>query len=256
MIERLSRFLLGLVLLPLTLATLYHLPAIFASYNSYIDSFVLLLLGALLYIVFETVLHRPMRTYVFGHELTHALASMAMGGRVQSFKISKNGGSVTLSKSNLFVALAPYGIPIYTVGIVLLYFALRLWSPDVIDHYRVLFLTAVGFSLAFHLSLTLAAIRQGQPDIKSSGAFVSLVLILLMNGWVLAGLSKILFWDLFSVKEFFYGTLQTQLAIWKWALLKAGEGTLWLLERCDGQNETFLFKLKSFLKKFLLASST
>ena len=70
-----------------------------------------------------------MRTYVFGHELTHALASLAMGGDVLSFKVSKRGGSVSMTKTNFFVALAPYCIPIYTLFIFLLRFLCQ-WNSS------------------------------------------------------------------------------------------------------------------------------
>jgi hypothetical protein len=248
--EKLLKVLLGIILIPLTLSTFYQFPFLFASLNSYFDSFILLFLGALLYLVFETLLHRPMRTYVFGHELTHALDSLAMGGRVHSFKVSHKGGSVSLSKSNMIIALAPYCIPIYTLCIMLIYFLIKLWLPHAIEHYKVPFFLMIGFSLAFHLSLTLYAIRQDQPDIKKTGSFFSLVFILLINGWILVFLSKILFWDLFSVKTFLFKTMKTQILMWKWIILKGTQCGVWSLNQCasSAQQNSWLFKLKSFLQ--------
>ena len=60
-------------------------------------------------------LPRPTRSYVLAHELTHALWGWVMGARIKRMRISKSSGSVTLTKSNFLVALAPYFFPLYTV---------------------------------------------------------------------------------------------------------------------------------------------
>src|SRR5437868_1637234 len=62
--------------------------------------------GFFAYFLFQWIFFRPLRTYVFGHELTHAVAAWMSGAKVTRFKVGKKGGSVTVSKSNLFVALA------------------------------------------------------------------------------------------------------------------------------------------------------
>src|SRR5947207_3119399 len=119
--KKTRNFFLGLLLLPLTISSLFHLPNAVLSLKSQADSLILLFSGIVVYALFETIFTRPMRTYVFGHELTHALAAMAMGGKVHKFHVSAKGGSVTLSKTNFFVALAPYCIPIYTLFLFLGY---------------------------------------------------------------------------------------------------------------------------------------
>jgi len=209
----------GLLLLPLTLSTLHELPAIAWSWDAYAEGVLALVAGVVLYGLFEAAFNRPMRTYVFGHELTHALASVMMGGKVHDFKVSKHGGHVTLSKSNFFVALAPYCVPLYTLIALAGYFILQFWLP--MEQYRWGLLALIGFTLAFHASLTLFAIRQDQPDLRQTGVFFSLVFIVLINAWVLVLVSKALFWDLFSIRAFVLNTLRTQTAIWRWAGLKA-----------------------------------
>lgn len=225
MFKKLTRFLCGLLLVPITLSTFYHLPSLISLLDSRWDSLLFLFSGAVLYIVFETLFSRPMRTYVFGHELTHALASLAMGGKVHSFHMSKKGGSVSLSKTNFFVALAPYSIPIYTFFILLIYFALRFWYP--VHKIQIIFLGLIGFSLAFHLSLTIFAIRQEQPDIQKTGFFFSLIFILLVNSWVLILLITLLFWEVFSLREFFLKTIKTQMVIWKWVFEQGASVIRW-----------------------------
>ena len=40
------------------------------------------------------------RTYILGHELTHALWTILFGGKASGLKISDTGGSVRVSKNN------------------------------------------------------------------------------------------------------------------------------------------------------------
>ncbi len=204
---------LGFLLLPLTLATLYHLPSIALSLKGHLDSIALVFAGLTGYVLIEALFERPMRTYVFGHELTHALASIAMGGKVHDFKVSEKGGSVSLSKSNFIVALAPYCVPIYTLFALLAYWVLKYVYP--FPNMDAVFLILVGATLAFHVSLTLYAVRQEQPDIKKTGTVFSLVFIVLMNSWLLAALSKILFWNSFGAWDFVTDVVKTQSDIWK-----------------------------------------
>lgn len=216
MSKKLIRFFWGILLAPLALSTFYHLPSLALPFHRDFNASVLLFLGMAVYAVFEVIFSRPIRTYVFGHELTHALASMAIGGRVHSFHVSKKGGNVILSKTNFFVALAPYCVPIYTAFVLVLYFVLQFWLP--LEKIQTPALILIGVSLAFHASLTIYAIRQEQPDIKQTGIFFSMIFILLINGWILVLLSKILFWNLFSIRTFFWETMKTQIVIWKWIL--------------------------------------
>lgn len=209
---------MGLILVPLTLSTLYHFPSIISNLNANADSLIFLFFGAVLYVLFEVLFNRPMRAYVFGHELTHALASWIMGGSVHSFHVSKKGGNVTLSKTNFFVALAPYCIPIYTLFVLFVYFIVIFWYPTHLV--QIIFLVSVGFTLAFHCSLTIFALQQEQPDIRGTGFLFSLVFILLVNSWFLVLLSKTLFWNMISLKGFFVKTVKTQFEIWKWIYME------------------------------------
>ncbi len=224
--QKIKLFFVGLLLLPFTLATLYHLPGTLFLLKSQAQSLALVFSGVVLYVLFEGIFNRPMRTYVFGHELTHALASVALGGKIHEFNVSEKGGSVTLSKTNFFVALAPYCIPIYTFFIFLAYWGFKKFYP--FGSLETVFLIAVGFSLAFHSSLTLYAVRQEQPDIEKTGILFSLVFILLLNSWVLVAISKALFWGTISFRGFFLDTMKTQAGIWEWVGRKGMAMFEWL----------------------------
>jgi hypothetical protein len=156
------------------------------------------------YLVFQWVFFRPMRTYVFGHELTHAMAAWMTGGEVHHIQVGKRGGSVTVTKPNLFVALAPYMIPFYSLILLALFFVVNFFYP--LDRYWTYFLAALGASLAFHAALTLFALKQGQPDLKAGGTFLSGVLIVLGNSLVLVFLLGVLFPKTVSWSAFLQGS--------------------------------------------------
>jgi len=210
--------LLGLILLPLTMATMAHLPSEFMTFRDEGRILAFLMAGVTVYVLIEIFLSRPMRTYVFGHELTHALASIMMGGKIHSFKMSAKGGSVSMSKTNFFVALAPYCVPIYSIALFLAYWAFKYWSQaPILDD---VFLVLLGGSLAFHGSLTWYAMRQNQPDLRKTGTFFSVIFILLLNCWVLLLVSKLIFGDKVQIADFSARVFNTQTEIWGWVWSK------------------------------------
>lgn len=176
--------LLGLLLLPFCLAvsrTLYALiQAIHPSSVAAVSLSAWWLLGGFVFwVVLFFALPRPFRSYVLAHELTHALWGWVMGARIKRLRISKNGGSVTLSKSNFLIALAPYFFPLYTVLVIVahvglsLFFDLRVYEP--------FWLGLVGLSWGFHLTFTISTLFDHQPDIHENGALFSYTLIYFMN---------------------------------------------------------------------------
>ncbi len=147
--------------------------------------------GILSYFAFQWVFFRPIRTYVFGHELTHAMAAWMTGGQVKHFHVSKKGGSVSVSRSNFFVALAPYMLPLYALLLMALFFGIGLFYP--VRAYWRYFLWVLGASIGFHMALTAYALKQNQPDLKLAGKFLSATLIYLGNVVSLVFLLGVLF---------------------------------------------------------------
>lgn len=131
-------------------------------------------------------LPRPVWLYVFGHELTHALWVMLMGGKVHRFEVTRNGGHILADRTNTWIALAPYFFPIYSVLVIVLYGILSLFFD--VDPYRQWLYAGIGFTWAFHLSFTCWMIPKGQPDLHYGGTFFSSILIYLLNLALLAGL--------------------------------------------------------------------
>jgi hypothetical protein len=120
-----------------------------------------------------------LKTYVLGHEMTHGLWSFAMGGRVTGMKFEEDGGYLITDTVNVWVALAPYFYPIYSMVLVALFSVAGMFW-DLTEWIPLLF-APLGASWAFHLSFTLWMIPKGQSDLQIFGTFYSLVVIYLMN---------------------------------------------------------------------------
>ena len=133
-------------------------------------------------------LSHPVKTYVFGHEMTHALWGLLFGARPSKLRVGAKGGSVSLTKTNLLITLAPYFFPFYTAvvilaGLVTYAFVRPLpWLP--------VWLFFVGLTWAFHVLFTLETLTQRQPDITLYGRIFSWAFIFLFNlVFVLVGLA-------------------------------------------------------------------
>lgn len=201
--KQLIRFVFAVLLLPVCYGVLRSLWTLICGFHTVPEGSYFFLLGFLAYFAFQWVFFKPMRTYVFGHELTHAMAAWMTGGKVHSFKVSKKGGSVTVTKPNIFVALAPYIIPIYSLILLAMFYGTNLLY-NIMMYWNV-FLAVLGASLAFHASLTIYALKQDQPDLKSGGKFLSGVLIVLGNAFALVFVLGVLFPKTVSWKTFLQG---------------------------------------------------
>lgn len=133
-------------------------------------------------------LSHPVRTYVLGHELTHALWGLLFGARPSDLRVAATGGSVRLTKTNLLITLAPYFFPFYTFVVIVV--ALVTWAFVRPLPCLPLWMFMIGFTWAFHVLFTLETLTQSQPDVKSYGRVFSWTLIFIGNvGLVLVWLA-------------------------------------------------------------------
>lgn len=138
-----------------------------------------LFIGFALWIVVFFSLPRPVRAYVFAHELTHALWGWAFGARVQRVNVSARSGSTTLSKSNFLISLAPYFFPLYTILVIAGYYVLSVFFD--LRTYEPFWVGLIGLTWGFHLTFTLTALRDHQPDVRENGYLFSYAVIYLLN---------------------------------------------------------------------------
>ena len=136
-------------------------------------------IGFVLWVAIYFLLPRPTRTYVLGHELTHAMWALMMGGRVGKLKVGMDSGHVELTKTNFVITLAPYFFPFYTVLVIAAYYLAGIWLE--VEPYKAWWLGAVGFTWSFHITFTLNMLAERQPDIQEHGRIFSYAIIYLMN---------------------------------------------------------------------------
>ena len=185
---RVLKFLAALLLIPgcvgLTLGVHEHFLAAWPKLNLAVYGPGALLkwflVGSAAFTVLAILLWRPVTLYVFSHELVHALAAWLCLGKVSNLAASTTGGQVTTSKSNTFIRLAPYCVPLYALLVAGLYSALNAWWRP-LGAYLQWLACALGFFYAFHVGFTLWSLRRSQPDLKPDGWLFSLVLIYIGN---------------------------------------------------------------------------
>ena len=141
-------------------------------------------LGVILWLVTFFGLPRPLWLYVFGHELTHAIWVLLVGGKVHRFHVSRQGGHILADRTNTWIALAPYFFPIYSVLVIAIYGIAGLFTD--VSPYRQWLFALIGITWAFHFTFTCWLIPKGQPDLHYGGTFFSLMLIYLLNLLILA----------------------------------------------------------------------
>jgi hypothetical protein len=217
-VKKTIKILLALALVPLCIAMVKVLINQLTAMGEISPHQFYFLLGFVAYLAIQAIFFRPIRTYVFGHELTHAIWSVIFGGEIKDFKVSKHGGSVLLTKTNFIINLAPYFFPIYTVIVLLIYYGLGIFID--VKPYVSYMLFLLGFTLAFHLALTFYALATKQPDVVKTGVMFSLVIILLINVIVIIMVLKVVTPEKIHLGDFFKQSYTLTIKIWEWIIIK------------------------------------
>ncbi|MCG2712067.1 MAG: M50 family metallopeptidase [Candidatus Omnitrophica bacterium] len=192
MIWKLLKILVGIMLLPVCVGASRAFYNLLISIKGVDQTGLFFLAGAAAYSLFYFSSLKFKFLYVFGHEATHAVLTLLCGGRVKSFRVSRKGGSVSTTKSNVVISLGPYFLPIYTLFFSLAFFLCGIFISATYD-YSGAFIFFLGFSIAFHFLMTLDSLRIEQPDLAENGHLFSLTLIYLVNLVILAMLLGLLF---------------------------------------------------------------
>jgi len=217
------------------------LPACWGVSRSFVDTIVKLgvgsglsveslsLLGGIAAFAFAWMaLSHPVKAYVLGHELTHAIWGLCFGAKPSDLRVSEAGGSVRLTKSNMLITLAPYFFPFYTFVVIvaaLITYAFLRPLPFI-----PLWLFLIGFTWSFHVLFTLETLGQRQPDVKAYGrlfswTFIYLVNVLIVLGW-LAAMTPV------SYTELGLGLLSRTTDAYVSVGLFAWRGMNWIYARC------------------------
>lgn len=184
MISRIGKFFVGVLLLPFCWAVALTVVDLVteaqpSSSGAIPPSAWALGAGFVGWLLVFLLLPRPVRTYVLAHELTHALWGAVMGAKISGMKVSKERGSVTLSKTNFLITLAPYFFPLYTVLVIVGYYILLCFIE--VETYELYWLGLVGVTWSFHFTFTVTTLLQKQSDIRECGHLFSYAIIFLFN---------------------------------------------------------------------------
>ncbi|MFH1837301.1 MAG: hypothetical protein ABH862_04245 [Candidatus Omnitrophota bacterium] len=174
------RTIIGLLFVPVAIGTAKAFGAAISQISFLNGVFHILERGTLVYLLFHVLVARPIYLYVLGHETVHVLATWICGGKIVSFNVTPSGGNVSTSKTNFFIELSPYFVPLYTIIIGIIFAFLRMIDKVPVFLPEML-LFMIGLSLAFHLVMTAEALKIRQPDIVKSGMVFSFVLIFVCN---------------------------------------------------------------------------
>lgn len=193
---------IGILLLPLLVSVSIafykqfgNIEVIFTKSQQYF------LCGIITYCIIQLILFKPTFIYVLGHETVHALTTWLCLGKVTSFKISSSGGSISTSKSNLFISLSPYFVPVYSILLIIIYYVIKnifVWGFLLTPFY---FMFLLGMTLAFHIVMTIDTLKTRQPDLVKAGYLTSSILIYVINLVIAAGTFGLLF-ESFSFRSF------------------------------------------------------
>ena len=176
------RLLVGLALLPACCGTARSLfdAVLAAAEKTGMSAESLSLLGGVAaFALAWAALSHPVRAYVLGHELTHALWGLLFFARPSDISVGESGGSVRLSKTNMLITLAPYFFPFYTFVVIVCALARAAFLHPL--PCLPLWLFLIGFTWAFHVLFTLETLGRRQPDVKAYGRIFSWTFIFLVN---------------------------------------------------------------------------
>jgi hypothetical protein len=177
------RWLLGLLLLPVLVVEAMSAWSLLRNAPP-THEMLAFCLGFIFWVLVFHGLLRPFRAYVLAHELSHAIWGFLSGASVTDLRVSHKGGSVQLSEAGLFVTLAPYFLPLYTLLILLLFGVFSLFFDP--TPWFIPWMAALGASWGFHVTFTLSiTLDSPQPDLREYGYFFSSVLILIINAGIL-----------------------------------------------------------------------
>lgn len=164
----------GIPILFLDGILLYDLPAAVGAYHSREEGWILLG-GSIAYLLAHLLLRKPERMYLWAHEFSHLIVAKLFFRKVHSFHItSRDGGKVVIDRTNVVIDLAPYGLPLYSLGAAAAAAFLRNASPWVPD----LYLAIASFLFSMHVLFSAEGFVKGQPDVKRSGRLFSGAVVL------------------------------------------------------------------------------
>jgi hypothetical protein len=184
-------FVLSLGIIPLDAALLLNFPLLFRQYSSFTNQMVWATAGFGGFLLVFMIFGAPVKSYILEHELSHMLFALLSGIRIQRVSFKSSNAYVKTERINIFIALAPYSLPLYTVILLLPFRLLHLITDEPLVFN--IFCLFIGMSLSFHIASTIHYVQIEQPDLRRYGYFSSLILVFTWSIIILSLLFTLMF---------------------------------------------------------------
>jgi hypothetical protein len=132
-------------------------------------------LGFVFFIIVFFMFGAPVKTYVLEHELSHILVAMMSGTKIRRVSFHTGNAYVRTDRVNLFIALGPYSLPLYTLFVILVLKLIQQFT-HALPVMGILYFIA-GLTLSFHFVATMHYLQLEQPDTQRYGSFASLIFV-------------------------------------------------------------------------------
>lgn len=205
------KFLIGILLLPVAYGFSRTFVITLLNVNSPNIEIAVFFFGMVVYMFVHIFFYKPFFIYTLAHELVHAISAVICGAKVSSFHVSEFGGSIKTSKTNIFIELSPYFVPLYTLILLFLIPVVRYNLTNVNLFGAYLFIT--GFTLGMHLLMNVEILKVRQSDITKSGYVFSIVFIYLVNIIIVFSIFAFLTKEV-SMKKFVADSLKNSYSIY------------------------------------------
>lgn len=180
MFKKLLQTILGLLIIPAAIGVGMAFYAAISNINDSAGILRTFERGMLVYFAFHIIVARPVYLYIVGHEVVHVIATWICGGKIVSFSVTPSGGNVVTSKTNVFIELSPYFVPIYTILLAPIFIVLKNIYIN-IPYLYTSFVFLIGVTMAFHFAMTFEALKLQQSDVMKSGKLFSYLVIFIGN---------------------------------------------------------------------------
>ncbi len=198
--------LIGILLLPFVIGYLISFGELLNSLRPSNLMQAAFLSGVFAYILLHFFILKPTILSTIAHELNHTIWGLAFGAKLHGMRLNKNGGSVSLSKSNTAITLAPYFFPLYTAVLAALTFLVE-------PKYLLAASFLIGLTLSMHIIFTIESLRIRQPDIFETGVFLSVPLIVVGNVLVITLILNLISPETIHVKSFIWRGMSSTLKL-------------------------------------------
>ena len=212
---KISKYAIGALLIPLAIGFSKAFYSGLLSLDYINVRLHLFIWGIVVYMLMHILFFKPTYFYTLGHEAIHVLATWLCGGHITSFSVSRWGGNVSTSKTNFFIELSPYFVPIYTIALILIGPLIRNKLVNV--HILACYIFSLGFTLGMHFIMTAEALKLRQTDIMKSGYPFSFMIIyignLLIVFLILSFFTKDISFKTYFLKSLYYSR-NIYLSVW------------------------------------------